>query len=345
MPKSVPIQPGTLIDLAVQLHRDQAVAPGVLAERDRKIGLDLELEVSGEGGLAKPAAGHGAVRAGLLARWLKALPDAPQSGATALATVGLGAVVLGLLLGYATARGVFWYDGDQPVNVVRVLGVFVVLQALTLVLFGVAALPGRGGFQEALRQLSPGRWAGWGVRFLPVETRDALGQVMGRGGAHQKMYGRVQKWQVLAWSQTLAMAFNVGALAGALQLIVGSDLAFGWSTTLAVEPSAMHRLTEILSAPWGWAWEAARPGVDLIRDTRTFRVESFEPAANATGFTRWWPFLVMCMGVYGLLPRMVTWAVARWRLRAAAVRGLAMTPGADDVLRRMARPRVQTQAA
>ena len=331
------VGPGTLIDLAVQLHRDEGAPSAALRERDRRIGLEQGAGLEGE-------SADDTGRAKRLARWLGALPDPPRGGAAALATVGVAAALMGLLLGYGAARAVYWYDGREPVNVVRVLGVFVVLQAVTLGLFAVAARPGRGGLSEALLALSPGRWAGFVTRWLPAETREALAQVTGRGGAHQMLYGRVQKWQVLAWSQSLALAFNVGALVGALQLIVGSDLAFGWSTTLPVEAPAMHGLTQVLSAPWGWAWPAAAPGVELIAETRTFRMESFEVTTQAERFTEWWPFLLMCMAVYGLLPRVITWWIARRRLGEAATRSLALTPGADAVLRRMDRPQVQTRA-
>ena len=345
------VHPGTLVDVAVQLHRDEAAELAALAERDRAVGLQLGAEADTA---ADPAA-----RARWLVRWLDALPGASRSGGAALTTVGLGAVLLGLLLGYGVARAVLYYDGSHPVNVVHVLVVFVVLQALTLVLFVVAAWPGRrgargqagGGLPEALRRLGPGRWVAGLTRLLPAdffasEVRDALERMTGRGDAHGVLYGRVQKWQLLAWSQAFALAFNIGAIAGAVQLIVGSDLAFGWSTTLDVDERAMKRLTDTLSLPWAWAWEGAVPDDGTIAATRTFRAETFGGDAGAAGvFTKWWPFVLMCMVTYGLLPRVVTWAVSRARLRAAAGRALGLLPGGDAVLRRMTRPRVATRAA
>ena len=346
-----PVHPGTLVDVAVQLHRDEAMGVEALAERDRAVGLELGLDVGGP-----PDAKIGdepAARARGLVRWLDALPEASRSGGAALTTVGLGAVLVGLLLGYGAARAVLYYDGSHPVNVVHVLVVFVLLQALTLVLFAVAAWPGRvggagGGLPEALRRLGPGRWVAGLTRLLPTETRGALERMTGRGNAHGALYGRVQKWQLLTWSQAFALAFNVGAIAGTVQLIVGSDLAFGWSTTLNVDEQDMVGLTDTLSLPWAWAWDAAAPGQDTIKATRTFRAEGFGDEAAKVGpevFSLWWPFVLMCMVTYGLLPRVVTWAVARTRLRAAAGRALGLLPGGDAVLRRMTRPRVATQAA
>ena len=345
------VHPGTLVDVAVQLHRDEAAELDALVERDRAVGLRL--------GVATDPPAEPAARAGGLVRWLDGLPEASRGGGAALTTVGLGAVVLGGVLGYGVARAVLYYDGSHPVNVVHVLAVFVVLQGLTLGLFAIAAWPGRqggggqtgggqagGGLPEALRRLGPGRWVAGLTRLLPAETRDALERMTGRGGAHGALYGHVQKWQLLTWSQAFALAFNVGAVAGAVQLIVGSDLAFGWSTTLELNDRAMERMTDTLSLPWAWAWGAAAPDVGIIAATRTFRADTFGGGGSgpeAEVFTRWWPFVLMCMVVYGLLPRVVTWGVSRARLWMAAGRALGLLPGGDAVLRRMARPRVATR--
>ena len=326
------ITAGTLIDLAVQLDRDGAAEASSLRERDRRIGRTVE---------------QGADDASRVAAWLSRVDERPHRGGTTLAVVGLASVLIGAVLGYAAARAVLYYDGSAPVNVVHVLAVFVVLQAITLVLFALAALPGRGGLQEALRELSPGWLATLATRWLPGETRAALERIVGRAGRHRRVYGRVQKWQVLNWSQAMAVAFNLAALAGTLQLIVASDLAFSWSTTLDVEPTAMHRLTQALSLPWAW-WSEARPSLEVVRATQTYQAEAFGGSLGdeqARRFTRWWPFVVMCMTVYGLLPRLATYSLTRWQLNRAVRSAVALTPGVDRVLQRMTSQRVETTAA
>ena len=326
------ITAGTLLDLAVQLDRDDAAEASTLRERDHRIGRDVD---------------HGQDDAARVTAWLHRLDDPPHRGGVTLTVIGLVAVFLGLVFGFATARAVFHYDGSSPVNVVHILAVFIVLQGFTLVLFALAAMPGRGGLQEALRELSPGRLAPLVTRWLPGETRAALGRIVGRAGRHQRVYGRVQKWQVLGWSQALALAFNLAALAAALQLIVFSDLAFAWSTTLDVEPAAMHRFTSVLSLPWAW-WPDAVPSLELVRRTQTYQVEAFAGSLDdeqARWFARWWPFVVMAMLTYGLIPRLITYGLTRWRLRGAVRSAVALTPGVDRVLQRMTATRVETRAA
>ncbi|MEM9914967.1 MAG: DUF2868 domain-containing protein [Planctomycetota bacterium] len=330
-------QPGTLLDLATQLHRDDAEPLDKLRRRDRAIGQQLGLD-------ERPEAANAAERARRLTAWLDALDEAPHRGGDGLRWVGLIAVGLGLLLGYGAAMGLFYYDGSTPVNVVGVLAVFVGLQAVTLVLFAVAALPGNVPGAAWLRDLSPARLATLLARWLPGETRDAVQHILGRGQAHQRVYHAVQKWQLLSWSQSMALAFNLAAVAGAMQLIVFSDLGFGWSTTLQREASDMHALTTALALPWQAALPDAVPPAGLVEATQTYRAENFTLSVAAKDSAKWWPFLVMAMVVYGVLPRFVTLILTRRRLKKAVVRAMATTPGADRVLERMTCAVVETQA-
>lgn len=335
----------TLIDLAAQLRRDEAQPLDVLRRRDRVIGQQLTFDDTQTQHLPP------AQRAGLVTAWLGALTHDPSEAAApsaatprdAMKIVGIIAVVLGLLLGYGAAMGLFYYDGSTPVNVVRVLAVFVGLQGLTLILFWIATLPGGVPGASALRAISPARLAMGAARLLPGASGEAVTQMMGRGGAHQRVYGRVQKWQLLTWSQSLALAFNLAAVCGALQLIVFSDLGFGWSTTLQVDPAAMHRITSAVSWPWSGLWEPAVPDAKLVAATQTYRAENFEAIVTAEDSATWWPFLVTAMVCYGVLPRWATLLWSQWRLRRAVVRAVSLTPGVDRVLDRLSAQVVETR--
>lgn len=341
MPRRPVPQVGHLIDLATQLRRDEAVPLETLRQRDRAIGRKLDLPASGPNELSLPE------RAGRATAWLENVtPQNPdRRGGDALNVVGLIAVVLGLLLGYAAAMGLFYYDGSTPVNVVRILAVFVGLQAVTLILLPIATLPGGVPGAAALRGVNPARLATFVARFLPGDTRDALQQIMGRGGSHQRVYGRVRKWQLLNWSQSMALAFNLAATCGALQLIVFSDLGFGWSTTLDVDADRMHAITSAVSGPWSVAWPDAVPDETLVEATQTYRAENFELQVAAAESARWWPFLVMSMIAYGVLPRVFTLIWTRWRLREAVVRAVAFTPGVDRVLDRLVAEVIATRGS
>lgn len=260
---------------------------------------------------------------------------------SSLALVGLILVVVGLLSGVVLAAGVFYYDGQAPVNVVAALGVFVVLQGLMLLLAVLAALPrgrvavlpGMDGLQEALRLASPGRLVFLVARFLPQDMREALLSAVGRSGAHQRIYARVQLWAILRWSQLYALALNLAATLTFVYLVFFSDLAFGWSTTLKIEPAQFHQAVHTIALPWSWE-PTLTPSLELVERSRYFRGTPFSPEQRGA----WWPFLLTAMLVYGLLPRIIAFAFSTGRLHQATRQALVATPGTLGLLVRLRTP-------
>jgi hypothetical protein len=147
------------------------------------------------------------------------------------------------------------------------------------------------------------------------------------------------KWQLLAWSQSAAVAFNVGLLGTAFALLAFTDLAFGWSTTLAIPAERLLALTTAIATPWRALLPEAVPTQALIEATRFFRLEdAASQARTPETFTGWWPFLLATIVVYGLLPRVLLRALVGARLSAAARRLLLEDPGVTALLDRMSVP-------
>ncbi|MDF1552343.1 MAG: DUF2868 domain-containing protein [Deferrisomatales bacterium] len=337
-----------LIDLLVQLHRDEDRDQEFLRHRDREIGRRL--------------APRGLDRRAQLLAWLNELPEPPGFGRRVAAVQGAvnGLLALaGLLVGWAAARVLLHYDGTQPVNVIHALAVFVGLQLLLVAALGVTLLPqrvarwvpGLRSLQEALGVLSPGRLRRLGERFLPQEVRRLMDAALGRGSAHQRLFGRMQKWALVTSAQGFAVAFNLGALAGCLYLVAFSDLAFAWSTTLNIQAIHLHGLTRALAAPWSWLLPQAEPSLALIEATRYFRFKEGVlpgfPAASPSGpavLGGWWPFLLAAIGCYGLLLRSLLLGIAGWRYRRAVEHTLLHAHGVQDLWDRLTSSLVETRA-
>ena len=338
-----------LVDLSVQVDRDADLKPSELRRRDRAIGQQ-SADLSG-----KPR--------DQLRQWLRETnrQRPAQAGETAVRTLrrmGLVVALLGLLIGWGAALGIFSYDGTRPVNVVNVLAAFVGIQLLLLLLTAIVALPrnllqrvpGARQMQDVIGSLSPGRLVGIAARYLPAEHRLSLEAAMGRHKASHLAYGQVQKWLILRYSQIIAVAFNVGALAGCLYLVTVSDLAFGWSTTLTVDSQSFHALITDLAWPWRAWLPGAVPSLEIIDATRYFRFDH-GILPNAPGDSpdvvvlgQWWPFLLMAIACYGLLPRLGFLALAHWRLDEALKTALVHAPGALQILDRMNRALIETAA-
>ena len=243
--------------------------------------------------------------------------------------------MIGVLIGASSAAAVFFYDGGGRVNVLAVLGIFVLLPLLTLVLFVLSAASRNPPGGLHLGQL--GRIV---IRLLPVPGAHGLAALAGgRAGA------RVSRWLLLCWSQWLALGFSIGALACAFALVLFSDIAFGWSTTLAVEPAQIAALAHALAWPWASLAPAAVPDAALVDTSRYFRLAfagAMRPDPAALG--RWWPFVLLCMLCYGVIPRLFTLALARRRLRAACTAALLADRRVRALLDRMNTPLVETRA-
>ncbi len=319
------------------------------AERDREIGRGL-----------RHLTGHPILQ---LRAWLAAVGGAGSAtGERPLSAFRLVSVILavaGLAIGWGSAQLVFAYDGSRPINVVDVLAVFVVAQLLLLVLFVIvslpatvaARLPGIGALADGVRHLSPGRLAPVIARILPHDLRDGLAGLVDAGPEEPQRL-RLRKWLFAQLSQAFAIAFNLGAVLGGLYLVLFSDLAFGWSTTLELEASRFHALIQALASPWAQWLPAAAPSLELVETTRFFRFKEggFPGAPSPLGtdvltLGGWWPFLMAAIVVYGLGPRLLTWGFARWRVRAACHESILALPAARHVLEHMNAQLVETHGA
>src|SRR5204863_307845 len=59
--------------------------------------------------------------------------------------------------------------------------------------------------------------------------------------SRRSLYHHLEPWLLLGLTQAFGVAFNLGALFGCLRLIVFSDIAFSWSTTLLqLDPAHFH---------------------------------------------------------------------------------------------------------
>jgi hypothetical protein len=339
-----------LIDLEAQLARDRGADPAALEARDG-------------GSLTAPVGRNS--RSALLEPWLEIRrqeePSQLHPGRMvvgALRWTRAALMVCGLVLGWGAAAAVLRYSGQEPVNAWEFLLVFVGLQLLLFALliasflFPVAALgtPLLGLFRGLLAMIYPrlvaraigsesARLAEWRSLWHRLRSRRSL-------------YHHLEPWVLLGLTQSFGVAFNIGALLGCLRLIVFSDIAFSWSTTLVqLDAGRFHSLVHALAAPFAWLWPDADPSRALVEATRYSRLEGAYVLSGAGRAARpdlvggWWPFLVSCLVCYGLLPRLLTLTLAL----VSGARLLARLPLDDAevmrLVRRLSEPRVEIHGA
>ena len=254
-------------------------------------------------------------------------------------------VLLGAVLGVGVALAAFQYDGSQPVNVVRLIALLVIVPGLFLIA-SLLFLPGRvvllRGLQDLLAPLNPGAVALAVFRRIARASPELARSFDWRSG--RSSTGRFAKWQLMCWSQIAAVAFNVAALATALLLVTFTDLAFRWSTTLEVDAQAVARIVHAIAWPWHALVPSAVPSAALVEESQFFRLDDGGPVSGRA-LAAWWPFTLLTIVTYGLLPRLAMLGLAIARLRAAERALLLDDRGVTALVDRMASAAVETAAA
>ena len=341
-----------IVTLALAWQRDERESEAALLERERRLAPAMASTAN---------AGHTTVALAWMDARLEAEPplrEMRQQVETTWHLTNAAMVVVGGLVGILAALGACYFDGPDRVNVLSVLAVLVGVPGLLLVPWGLAALPPRftrripliSGLAVLGRAINGGRMARWIWRGFPPRLRESMEVVFGRAGRHQALYAGLQKWAVLRWSQLLALAFQVTALGVFLVLVVFTDLAFGWNTTLTTgdavrDAQRVHRITTGLAAPWRGLGVAAEPSLQLIEESRYFRAAA-EPLSSdqAARLGGWWRFVALVIGVYGVLPRAITWMISSLQLRRTLRASLQGNPGLSPMLRRLHRASLATEA-
>jgi hypothetical protein len=264
--------------------------------------------------------------------------------------IGSLMVLIGLIAGWLGVLGAFYYDGTARVNVPAVAGALVGVPLVALVLSWVGALTGGGqlgslfaGPAGNISRLGAGRIGSWLQRFFTGDGRRGIEHLF---NAPEPGYESVRRWMFVRWSHTAATAFFVAALVTAMTMVVFTDLAFGWSTTLDVQARSVHALAVAMASPWATFWPAAVPDADLVESSRFFRLGAPRESTDAAvALGQWWMFLVATLVTYGLVPRVISLMIARLRVSSAVRSALTETTQARALLQRLKAPRVETARA
>ncbi|QDU71182.1 hypothetical protein Pan265_10310 [Mucisphaera calidilacus] len=255
-----------------------------------------------------------------------------RAGSSGLVLVEVVVGLLGVVIGGGLAGGLLAYSGGRPVNVLPLLGLFAVLPLVLSLLFVLGSVTYR--------------W--W--RLLPVVGDLALAISLGRMrvaelvsrwwlrggtvGLDAGSWPSVMGWLAARWSLGFGLWFQIGGMGVLVLSVLFSDLAFGWATTLEMESAWLAEVLRVTATPWVWAWSDATVDTTLIEASRIYRVPG-DPTgveAGGTSLGRWWPYLLMAMVVYGLLPRLLVFGWSVFRLRVAEVRAVLRLEGVRDVL-------------
>ena len=237
--------------------------------------------------------------------------------------------IMGIFVGAGLAFSFLSYGGDDPLNVSMYMGALIFIQILLLLLvLGISTL------RLVLRSFSSSSilysllttllvkiaWkltrktegTLWGTKRQSLEA--AIGVVRGK----KKVYGSIFFWPVFLLAQVFGVGFNVGVLSATLLRVLGTDVAFGWQSTVQLSSRFVYDLVKLIALPWSWfiSPEIAHPSLSQIEGSRIVLKDGITHLATQD-LVSWWPFLCLAVLFYGLLPRVILMVAGMFAQRRA----------------------------
>ncbi len=308
-----------IIDIEARIAADRraeldgSTDPAVVDRRDRRIGAAIAAD-------GEPGSDAAWLRAWIgRCREEDGLPGRTALFRARLVAWGVGCVVF--LAGWGLGAALLAYDGSAPINLLDVLLALVGVPSLLALITLLATLPGTRRLFGQLGGPVPGLVSSIFARLaLRFEHLPGLRSGLLRRREGHYVFGPLARWLAIGTVQGWAALLLIGALAALWWSALRSDLAFAWHSTLLGE-GTIHSLVKGLAAPWAWLFPAAAPDAELVAHSRYVLLEGrYVPAAagdralNTSELHRWWYFLFMTVLVWALLPRLLFWAAARWRI-------------------------------
>lgn len=264
-------------------------------------------------------------------------------------------VITGFLTGTGLCFSFLSYHGREPLNVSSYLGIFVLSQVF-LVIVAVYFLIATKVFHRDL-PFSLIRYLLWNLMIklmgsigkktaghLSRETISRFESAWGLVKGKSRCYGNLFPWHLFILTQAFAVCFNIGIITATLLRVLGSDLAFGWQSTVQLSSHAVYGVVRFVSLPWSFAVNEplAHPSLAQIEGTRMILKDGITRLATED-LVSWWPFLCFCVVVYGLVPRLVLLASAIVMEKKALGRIRFENMACDMLLVRLTHPRVETK--
>ena len=243
-----------------------------------------------------------------------------------------------LLLGFFTGVALLAYSGKEPVNILYLLLVMVGLPLLSMLLSLFSLLTGNLG-AKLVSHLSPLYYLEKMINFLPFAQKIDFSAL--------PFSSTLSKWIFLQRLQLFSFLFALGLFGALLLTIVSKDIAFAWSSTLAINPVTFQHILATLATPWQHIFPSAVPSLELIEMSHYFRLGDKLDAnmvANANKLGTWWQFLAMATLTYALLLRLLFWLMMTLGFRRQLNKELYSLLGVKKLLHEFNTPFVSTES-
>ena len=342
-----------IVDLEYFTQLDRNTSPAEVQQRDRQICLET---------ISTNSTPENESPQQLLAVWLKnrrsssaAAPSPGQIFSSALRSLQLLLLFSGAILGVSTGLAFFSYSGATPVNVLHFLLLFIApqLALMCILLTGIfLRLPKSNKPPSIIGQLILS-WlqtistytANKIAQQFPAEEKLQITAFLGQAKGMYRQHSRLFSWLILRLTQVFSIAFNLAVLGISLGKIAATDIAFGWQSTLQFSAEALYRLIAMVSLPWSWFFPVGSgyPTLTQIEGSRIILKDGHHFLATAD-LISWWPFLVLSLCCYVLIPRCLILFFCLLREKTLKTQTLESSQLVSQLQRRMLTPHLSSQA-
>lgn len=223
-------------------------------------------------------------------------------------------IITGFFSGAGLCFSFLVYKGLEPLNVSSYLGIFLLPQIFLLVAALLFFL-----LRNSIGSVSLTHFFIWNMLLKLMETvkqkasrhpdRETLNRFKSAWGiarGRSRCYGSVFPYPLFISTQVFAVFFNIGLLTATILKVLGSDLAFGWQSTLQLGSGAVYSFVKLISIPWSFFLDEpfAHPSLAQIEGTRMVLKDGISHLTTPD-LVSWWPFLCLCILFYGLVPRVI----------------------------------------
>lgn len=348
-----------ILDLEYFLRMDTDLETTGLAKRDRALFLELQQENLSPSIAQTPVSKQKTLFAWLAKRKKQVESDRSlifpgQMIMGTLRTLALYISLIGLCAGGSMAFALLAYTGKAPINIFNYLLVLIIPQIL-LVLGLIIFLCFKGSARSRINhspvllflskiiiRLSK-RLGSRALNSLAPTDKSAFLATLGSVSSCNQTHGHLFFWPLFSLPQCFGVMFNIGALGATLVKVLGSDLAFGWQSTLQVSTQAAYNFVAGIALPWAWIIPPglAHPTLEQIGGSKMVLKEGIYHLATPD-LVSWWPFLCFALICYGLLPRIFLALVARYAANKVIREHPLSSPDIDRLLFRMTTPLMET---
>jgi len=311
-----------LVDLSrlgKQIELDRSASKHELRQRDHAIGLlcDASDDV------------------GRLLFWLKSMPDLvnpAKEAKTEWLTEDSAATVMRFLafgLGFVSMAGFILASEKNLVNVFVFLLLFVLIQVVFCLVSTFVMIKSLQGDAPVVFPLNL-------AKLVLSKTIPDM--------RYLRESQSVVRVLLVRYGQEIGVIFTLGAVAAFFTVLGPNDLTFIWGSTFNISDEFVLRFTTFLASPWSSWLPPATLSAQIIAESRYNPAFAVLTEANIVSMHGWWPFLIMAMLCYALLPRIILWAFSKWFYVKLMRRSFVQYPGSEGILLRMKSPLVSTQA-